>query len=77
MHRETDSRTHQFPDGTELEYTVRTSDSAIVRIFTAEPARRLERADLLLETEPSLMAFAGSLSGGRSPVDDDALPPRR
>jgi hypothetical protein len=65
MCRETERRTHQFPDGSELAYTVRTGDSAISRIFTAELARRLASADRHLETRPSLMASGGSQPGGR------------
>lgn len=52
-----DRQTHHFPDGSDLELTIRTSDPAIYRIFTADLARRLRSARRSFVSGASLTEF--------------------
>lgn len=44
MVRRVEQETHQFPDGSEVTYAIRSSDATSVRVLRAELARRLQRA---------------------------------
>lgn len=60
----TDQHAYQFPDGSEIELTVRTEESAILRIFTADVTRRMRRFQLAGgEHDTSLAAFRSYAPG--------------
>lgn len=49
---------YQFPDGTEIELTVRTEEATLSRIFTADVAKRMRRVrQVTIENDASLVAF--------------------
>lgn len=69
---EVEQRADQFADGTELEYTIRTDDSAVYHLFTADLGRRLRSAQLHVSpsergrTFERFHAFAPASETGRT-----------
>lgn len=62
VHR-VERQSHQFSDGSEIEFTIRTSDSTVFRIFEGDLERRLQSAHRVF-ADTSLRGF-GAFSAGR------------
>lgn len=85
MAARTDSQTHTFPEGSEVEVAVRTSDATTFRVFTADVARRFRRAQRTVWSGPGSRAHVSpgpgdtrqstrvyDLPGGEATVSVDA-----
>jgi hypothetical protein len=58
----TDRQTHQFPDGSEVEFAIQTSDTTVFQVFTADVSRRFRRAQRTFGADASL-AGTGTKTG--------------
>lgn len=64
-----DSQAYQFPDGSEMEITVRTEESAVLRIFTADVTRRIGRVRRVAGNYDTSLAAFRSYAPGASRDD--------
>lgn len=69
MASRTDQQTFEFPDGSEIEWTVQTNDAAVFRIFDSELSRRVRTAERALGRNLSLLSPSGLSPARRRNTD--------